>query len=127
MSESRFMTASIDETFATRWAEAWNRRDLEAVLEYFNEDIVFTSPTALAVTGAATVHGKEALREYWKKALSRVSSLQFQIERVLRDLEQNELAIIYISRINGKARKVSENFVFNDDGLVVRGEVFHGP
>ena len=30
--------------FAARWAAAWNRRDVEAVLAHFHDDVVFTSP-----------------------------------------------------------------------------------
>lgn len=41
--------------FAVQWAEAWNRRAVEDVLEHFHEDVVFASPTALAVTGSAVV------------------------------------------------------------------------
>lgn len=114
------------EAFARQWAEAWNRRDVEAVLTHFHEDIVFTSPTAVAVTGDATVYGKTALREYWLVALSRVNSLHFQVEHVLWDPVRRELAIIYISEIDGRGKRVSENLRFDEDGLVIEAEVFHG-
>ena len=71
------------ETFAARWAEAWNVRDIEAVLKHFHDDVVFTSPTALAVVGSATVRGKDALRAYWTTALSRITSIRFTIDRVV--------------------------------------------
>jgi ketosteroid isomerase-like protein len=32
--------------FAREWEAAWNRRDVEAVLSHFHEDVVFTSPVA---------------------------------------------------------------------------------
>ena len=64
-------THSDAEKFADEWTDAWNRRDTEAVLAHFQDDIIFASPTALAVTGSPVVYGKEALRAYWTEALAR--------------------------------------------------------
>ncbi len=112
--------------FAQDWAASWNRRDIEEVLARFHDDIVFTSPTALAVTGSAVVKGKGALRTYWTTAMTRIQSIQFDVDRVLWDAGRRELAIIYTAHINGATRKVSENLVFDDVGLVTTAEVFHG-
>jgi hypothetical protein len=112
--------------FATRWAADWNRRDVQAVLAYFHDAVAFTSPTALAVVGVAVVQGKAALRDYWNTAMARITSLRFRVERVLWDAETRELAIVYTAEINGQARHVSENLCFDDQGLVVSAEVFHG-
>jgi ketosteroid isomerase-like protein len=112
--------------FAAQWAAAWNRRDVEAVLAHFSEETVFTSPTALAVTGAAVVRGKPALRAYWNLAMAKISSLHFTVDRVLWEAPRSELAIIYVSVINGASKKVSENLLFDADGKVGAAEVFHG-
>jgi steroid delta-isomerase len=92
----------------------------------FGTDIIFASPTAFAVTGSPVVHGKDALREYWTKALSRSGSIQFSVIRVLWDAASRELAIIYVADIDGRSGTVSENLIFDDDGLVATAEVFHG-
>jgi hypothetical protein len=120
-----FSTRANAEMFAAEWAEAWNRRDVEAVLAYFRDDIVFTSPTALAVTGSSIVRGKEALRSYWTTALASIGSIRFSVVRVLWDSVRRELAIVYVSDIDGRTRTVSENLVVSDDGRVVTAEVFH--
>lgn len=120
------MTRETCEAFAARWAEAWNRLDIEAVLEHFDEDVLFTSPKALAVVGSPVVRGKGALRAYWTAARARVNSLRFTLDRVLWDSARRELAIIYTSEIDGNAKRVSENLTFNEDGQVVSAEVFHG-
>jgi ketosteroid isomerase-like protein len=113
-------------TFAQTWADSWNRRDVEAVLAHFTDDVHFTSPTALVVTGNAVVRGKQAVRAYWLAALAKVDSIHFTVDRVLWETSRRELAIIYIERINGASRMVSENLIFGDAGLVTRAEVFHG-
>ena len=120
------MTREESETFAADWAEAWNARAIDRVLEHFHRDVVFTSPTALAVVGSATVRGRDALRAYWTAALERIGSLRFTIDRVLWDPEGRELALIYTSDIDGNVRRVSENLRFDGGGKVVAAEVFHG-
>jgi ketosteroid isomerase-like protein len=120
------MTSDEARRFAAQWAEAWNSRNIERVLAHFHDEVEFTSPTALAVMGIPTVRGKGALREYWTKALARLASLRFTVDRTLWDPGTRELAIIYTSEIEGKTKRVSENLRFNAAGQVVVAEVFHG-
>lgn len=120
------MTRSDALRFAADWIDAWNRLDIEAVLATFEDSIAFTSPRALATFGVGTVHGKQELRAYWSAALGRISTLRFVLERTLWDGETRELAIIYVSEVNGEVKRVSENLRFSQDGRVAAAEVFHG-
>lgn len=120
------MTRDEAVAFANQWADAWNRRAVETVLGHFHDDVVFTSPRALAVVGVATVRGKAALRDYWTTALAQVGDLVFTVDRVVWDPERRELAVIFVSASNGQTKRVSENMTFDEDGLVVATEVFHG-
>jgi hypothetical protein len=120
------MTREQARAFADEWAAAWNELAVERVLSHFDEDVSFTSPTALAVVGVATVRGKQALREYWSAAVARVGSLHFAVDRVLWDAGTRELAIIYESERGGRRKRVSENLTFGADGRIVSAEVFHG-
>ena len=120
------MTREEAQAFAQQWAAAWNEGDVERVPAHFEDDVTFTSPTALAVVGVATLRGKQALRDYWNKAVARIGSLRFTVDRALWDAEHRELAILYESDIDGRKRRVSENLTFGASGLVTRAEVFHG-
>jgi SnoaL-like domain len=120
------MTADAARAFAEDWATAWNELAVERVLAHFDEDVAFTSPTALAVVGVATVRRKQALRDYWNTARARVGSVRFTVDRALWDVTNRELAIIYISEIAGRKKRVSENLTFGANGLVTSAEVFHG-
>ena len=122
----RVMTRTDAGRFAANWIDAWNRLDIEAVLATFADRVAFTSPTALSTVGVGTVHGKQELRAYWRAALARITALRFSLERTVWDAETRELAIIYVSEVNGAAKRVSENFRFNQDGRVEAAEVFHG-
>jgi hypothetical protein len=120
------MTTDEVRAFAEKWIDAWNRRDAEAVLAHFDDNVVFTSPTALAVVGVSTLHGKAAVRMYWSAALAHIRSLHFVLDRFVWDPTSRELAIIYVSEVNGEAKQVSEHLQFDTSGRVTRGEVFHG-
>jgi ketosteroid isomerase-like protein len=120
------MNRAEQQRFAAQWADAWNRRDVEAVLKHFHDDVVFTSPTALAVVGSPVVRGKSALRDYWNAALAPVASLRFTLDRIVWDGAERELAIIYTQVVDGRSKRVSENLRFDESGLVSSAEVFHG-
>lgn len=112
--------------YAERWAEGWNRRDLDAILAHFEDAVEFTSPKALAAVGVPTVRGKAALADYWRIALSRIESLRFVVHRVIWDPATLELAIIYDRDVNGVRDRAAEILAFGASGLIVRGEVLYG-
>ena len=120
------MTEEQARSFAEQWAERWNRRDVDAVLAHFADDVVFTSPVALAVTGSATIRGKQLLGTYWRSALERHHSLRFTLQRTLWDPAKSELAIIYDRDVNGRRERGIEVLTFGADRQIVRGEAFYG-
>lgn len=120
------MTRDEALAYAHRWAEAWNGRDLDAVLEHFEDEVVFSSPKALEAVGAPTVRGKRALRAYWVTALRSVNSLHFTLRRVLWDPDASELAIVYDREVNDRHDRAIEVLHFGPSGRVDRGEVFYG-
>jgi hypothetical protein len=110
--------------FADQWVSDWNRKDVEAVLAHFGEQVIFTSPRAVAVLGSPTVEGKARLREYWTRAISRIQTIHFTLDYVIGDRER--IGIVYVSEINGKRMRSVEFLVFGEDGLVCEGEAMHG-
>jgi len=119
-------TAGEAEAFARRWADEWNRRDVEAVLAHFEDGVVFSSPKALETVGVATVRGVAGLRAYWHAALSQVTALRFTLVRVIWDAGRKEAGIVYDREVNGRCDRAVEVLQFAPSGLVVRGEVFYG-
>lgn len=104
---------------AQDWIAGWNARDLDSIMRHYADDVIFTSPKALELTGSARVVGKEALRAYWKAALSRAKTLHFQLERVYAGADC--VTIAYVR--NGETH-VCETMEF-EGGKVVRGCVTH--
>jgi ketosteroid isomerase-like protein len=103
--------------FSRQWVAAWNAHDVEAVLEHFHDDVVFTSPVAaeLLPNTHGVVRGKTALRHYWTVALTRIPDLRFTVEGVYQGIDT--VVIAYRNQDDGL---VSEVLRFND-GLVIEG------
>ena len=108
--------------WAERWIDDWNRRDVEAVLAHFADDIEFCSPLVVSVTGEPTgiVRGTDALREYWTAALAERPDLHFDLDDV--NVGVGAIAIHYRNR----GRRATEVAVFDADGKVARGWGLYG-
>ncbi|QHT56441.1 nuclear transport factor 2 family protein [Cellulomonas sp. H30R-01] len=111
------MSAPEPHAFAAAWVAAWNAHDVEAVLDHFADDVVFTSPVAARLLPATqgVVHGKDALRAYWTEGLRQVPDLRFSVERVHAGVDV--LVLGYRNQSGGVVDEVLR-FV---DGLVVEG------
>ena len=115
--EGQVVSTPVAAGFADEWCAAWNRRDVDAVLTHFHDDVVFTSPYAAEfVPGSAgIVRGKAALREYWCAALAAVPDLHFDVIGVYRGA-----SVLVINYRNEKGGLVNEVLEFDGD-LVRRG------
>ncbi len=100
-------------SYADRWVRAWNAHDVEAVLDHFRDDVVFTSPLAARVVpeSRGVVHGKAALRNYCSTALCQQADLQFEVVGVYRG--ESTLVINYR---NHRGQLVNEVLTFDGDG-----------
>ena len=107
--------------FAERWIEAWNSRDIEAVLTHYADDVIFTSPTAARFVpeSGGTVRGKDALRSYWTVALQANPELRFELIDVYVGV--NTVVLHYRNQLTGM---VNEVLTFRD-GVVVSGHATH--
>jgi hypothetical protein len=115
--EGRIVSIPEPAGFAEEWSAAWNRRDVDAVLAHFHDDVVFTSPYAAEfVPGSAgVVRGKAALREYWCTALQAIPNLHFDIVGVY-----GGASVLVINYRNQGGALVNEVLEF-DGELVRRG------
>lgn len=102
--------------FADDWARAWNAHDVDAVLEHFHDDVVFTSPVAarLLPESHGVVRGKDALRHYWATALKALPDLHFDVIAVY----QGESTLV-INYRNHRGELVNEVLSFDGDLVCV--------
>jgi ketosteroid isomerase-like protein len=112
------------ERWSEAWVEAWNSHDLDAILDHYAEDVVFTSPFAVELAGRAdgTLHGKEQVRLYFARALAALPDLHFGRPRAV--LGASSITLLYRSVRNLDA---AETMVLDEDGKVVRVYAHYAP
>jgi len=117
VAEGQVVSTPEPDAFAEAWLKAWNRRDVDAVLAHFHDDVVFTSPVAAEVMpdSDGVVRGKAALREYWCAALKSMPFLRFELVGIY----QGE-SVLVINYRNHSGTLVNEVLEF-EGALVRRG------
>jgi len=114
--EAVMITREFADHFAQEWVAAWNSHDLERVLAHYSDDFVMSSPRIAIFAGepSGVLRGKEAIGEYWQKALGAHTSLHFKL---LATFVGADSVALHYQGVGGPAIEV---FFFNDEGKVVR-------
>lgn len=114
--------------FAQEWLEAWNKHDVDRIMEHYDNSIEFCSPVVQKVLGdpKGMVVGIDNLRDYFSRQLQKFADLRFQ----LLDVFASPQSIVLYYKINRgllaaevmvlnqkmKAVKVYANYDKNDVG-----------
>jgi ketosteroid isomerase-like protein len=112
--------------FARWWVQAWSNRDVDGVAACFADNVRFVSPRAAEVTGNPVVVGRQALRDYWQRAVASTKSIVFSLDQVLEDVGGEHIVIVYTSDIDGQRKRACEFMQFNNEGKIVAAEAMHG-
>lgn len=109
---------------AAQWVEAWNAHDLDAILSHYAEDVEFTSPFVVRLTGdpSGTLRGKAALGDYFSRGLAAYPDLRFELLRTLTGVDS---VTLYYRSVNGLY--AAETMQVGADGLVKRVWAHYGP
>lgn len=105
------------EKIAQEWIDAWNSHDLDAIIAHYANDVEFTSPFVAKLVGnpAGNIKGKEALRDYFEKALVAYPDLKFELFQVLIGVDS--LTIYYRSI---KDMFAAEVMILNSQGQIAK-------
>jgi hypothetical protein len=76
--------------FAANWISAWNRKDVNAVLEHYIDEAKFIGPKAATFVGNPVVEGKKAL-SHWQLAAEKIEKIEFRLDHIVWDSESKEL------------------------------------
>lgn len=110
---------------AQEWVAAWNRRDLDAILDHYTDDVQLTSPMVVQVLGdpRGTVIGKDNLRAYFARGLAAFPDLHFELLQVFSGVSS---ITAYYRGVKGMP--VAEVLFMNDRGKINRAVVhYHTP
>jgi hypothetical protein len=108
--------------FAQDWISAWNSHDLAKVLSHYSDDFEMTSPMIAKVTGnsCGVLKGKNAVGNYWAKALEMVPDLHFELMMVCAGV--NSITIQY----RGVGGRIAvEVFSFGPDRKVIKAHAHY--
>jgi YbgC/YbaW family acyl-CoA thioester hydrolase len=120
------MSEASAQSFARAWIDAWNRRDVEAVLEHYAEDASFLSPKAERFLGSPRIEGKASLRAYWETALAQLPALRFTLDAAFWSPRSETLTVLYQAELGTEApARVAEIMRFRA-GKIVQGEALYG-
>lgn len=111
------MDATTAGAFAQEWVDCWNRRDLEALLSHYADDVEFRSALVIRLLGNETgmVRGKDQLRTYFGTALAAFpGELDIKLLSVYRGVDS------LVVQFESKGRHAAEVMELNRDGKVRR-------
>ena len=110
------ITQAQADRFGKDWIEAWNSHDLDRILSHYSEDFLMSSPHIAVIAGepSGVLKGKHAVGAYWKKSLSRMPDLHFELLATFAGADS--VAIHY----NGARGPAIEVLFFGASGRVER-------
>ena len=112
------LTTEKTADYVKRWVAAFESKDLDRVLAFYSNDVIFHSPLVarLSHDPSGTVQGKAALRAYVKKGFEVFDHIKFTVLDVLRGVDiKTALAGIYAGE--------REDHRTADDGCPLLGRV----
>ncbi|HTC01631.1 MAG TPA: nuclear transport factor 2 family protein [Ferruginibacter sp.] len=98
---------------ATDWIDAWNKRDIDRIMNHYANDVEFHSPTVNKrwnITEGKLI-GKEKLKQHFLKGFEEMPNLHFEFINVVEG--KNSVTINY-KRENGQL--VSDYVEFDENG-----------
>lgn len=112
--------------FATwqSWLDAWNRRDLEAIMEHYADDVTFTSRVVieLGFDRSGSITGKTALRHVFATGLQADPELRFIPLHAFVGVGEHALHYIGFRR-----SAVIEIHAMDAQGQIVTARAYHAP
>ena len=117
------MSADV-RTVVQAWVDAFNARDLEAILALYADDIVTETPLLLKLgkESGPRLRGKDALRDYFGRALAAAGAIHFTPVHLA---VEGDVALLEYDREapHGGRPSVVERFVIRG-GRIVETRVF---
>ena len=110
---------------AVRWFDAFNKHDLEALLSLYAEDAKHYSPK-LKIHQPETnglIQGKEALRNWWRDAFTRLPELHYEVIRIMN--EDDQIFMEYNRQVPGEDEMRIGELLMIQNGKIISSLVYH--
>lgn len=117
------LNAELARQIAQSWIDAWNHRDLDAIMQHYGDNVEFSSPAVIQRWGEQTqgrLVGKAALRKHFARGLELQPKLRFDLVDVLVGIDA--VTILYRRQTGVLAADIVE---LSADGTAHRGAAFY--
>lgn len=106
------------------WLDAWNRHDLDAIMEHYADGVTFTSRVAveLGLAPSGSIIGKTALRHLFATGLAADPELRFVPLHAFVGVGEHALHYTGFRR-----RAVIEIHALDAQGKIITARAYHGP
>ena len=119
------MDPELLKTIARNWLDAFNRHDIEKILELYDDQAEHYSPK-LKLRSPETnglIRGKDAMRAWWKDSFNRFPTLQYQVIQLTPF--ENRVFMEYVRKAKGdEDLRVGEMLAVRNS-LIVSSRVYH--
>jgi hypothetical protein len=105
---------------ASRWLEAWNAHDLEAIVTCYAENVEYAAPAVAGGREDRRLRGREELREHFARGLELAPNLTVTEESLL--VGPGGFAILYRREDGHRAIEAVE---LDNSGLVAQARVYY--
>ena len=111
---------------AIRWFDAFNTKNLEKLLELYDDEAQHFSPK-LKIHQPETnglIIGKEAMRVWWKDAFDRLPTLHYKVTSLTANTDR--VFMEYIRQVEGESDMLVAEVLEIKEGRIVFSRVYHG-
>jgi hypothetical protein len=111
---------------ARRWLDAFNRKDIEALLALYHHEAIHYSPKLkqrLPQT-QGLIQGHKMMRDWWQEAFDRLPDLYYR--EVAITSRDNRVFIQYVREVSGEEPLDVAEYLEVENQLIVRSRVYHG-
>lgn len=120
------MIAKHNEHIAMRWFEAFNAKQLEKLLDLYDDTAEHFSPK-LKVHRPETkglLTGKDAMRSWWQDAFDRLPTLHYKVTALTAN--EDRVFMEYTRTVQGEPDMDVAEVLVVKDGKIIFSRVYHG-
>lgn len=120
------MKAEENKQIATKWFKAFNDKNLNDLLELYDDDAQHYSPKLKQrqPETRGLIMGKAQLRAWWADAFERLPSLSYEVVRLTADDQQ--VFMEYTRFVDGEEPLSVGEVLEIENGKIVASRVYHG-
>jgi ketosteroid isomerase-like protein len=111
---------------AIRWFDAFNAKNIEKLLELYDDDAQHFSPKlkSLQPETNGLIIGKEAMHIWWQDAFNRLPTLRYKVTSLTANTDR--VFMEYIRQVENEPDMLVAEVLEIKEGRIVFSRVYHG-